>query len=95
MASINMTRLLDRLDRAAQIGQDPAGGITRPFGSEAERRVRRWFVEEATAAGFTPHVDAAGNLWAVHPGKRTRPAFAMGSHLDTVSHGGPMMARWV
>ncbi len=80
-------RLLARLDTAQSIGRDPAGGITRPFGSVAEREIRQWFLAEAEAAGLGTRRDGAGNLWALYPGAH-EDILAAGSHLDTVSHGG-------
>ena len=69
------------------IGRDPAGGITRPFGSVAEREIRQWFLAEAEAAGLRTRLDGAGNLWALFPGAEEN-ILAAGSHLDTVSQGG-------
>jgi N-carbamoyl-L-amino-acid hydrolase len=80
-------RLLSRLDTARTIGRDPAGGITRPFGSVAEREIRQWFMAEAEAADLVIRRDGAGNLWALYPGVQD-DILAAGSHMDTVPHGG-------
>ncbi|POB09433.1 Zn-dependent hydrolase [Sulfobacillus sp. hq2] len=87
MSAISSQRLLSRIEQLRVIGQDPQGGITRPFGSAAEIDARQWFVSEAQQAGLSLHVDAAGNIWARYPGKRSG-VLAVGSHLDTVPHGG-------
>jgi len=50
---------------------------------------RAWLQQEIQRAGFTSHVDAAGNLIATVPG--TRPELGtimLGSHSDTVPDGG-------
>ncbi|WP_082343867.1 Zn-dependent hydrolase [Sulfobacillus thermosulfidooxidans] len=82
-----LSRLQRRFDALAAIGQDDAGGITRPFGSAAERAARQWFLREAEQAGFVTQIDPAGNLWAFLPGA-SQDIMAVGSHLDTVRNGG-------
>lgn len=87
--SINPERLQYRLTQFAAIGADPAGGITRPFGSEADRLARVAFCQEVNAAGLNYRVDAAGNQWAILPGTDPQAKLIVaGSHLDTVPHGG-------
>ncbi|PSR24905.1 N-carbamoyl-L-amino-acid hydrolase [Sulfobacillus thermosulfidooxidans DSM 9293] len=81
------SRLQRRLDALAAIGRDDTGGITRPFGSAAERAARQWFLGEAEKAGLVTRTDPAGNLWALFPGA-SLDIVAVGSHLDTVVHGG-------
>lgn len=86
---VNGNRLVDRINRLAQIGRTPHGGVTRVSWTdtywEAEAVVRRWMEE----AGQQVHRDAAGNLigrregWA--PGG---PAILLGSHFDSVIDGG-------
>ncbi len=86
---ISSQRLIQRIVNLAAIGQDPAGGITRPFGSDADLRARRAFQAEVEKAGLAYHVDAAGNQWAVLAGADAfAKMIAVGSHLDTVPHGG-------
>lgn len=86
---VNVERLTKRLREFAACGADPAGGITRPFGSKADLEVREAFRREASAAGLEYRVDAAGNQWAVWAGQMAwARAIAVGSHLDTVPHGG-------
>ncbi len=88
---INGMRLGQRIDSLSAIGRDPTGGITRPFGSNAERQAREWFKQEAVQdVGLTWRVDAAANMWAIHPGQEDLPMVAAGSHLDTVPHGGAL-----
>lgn len=85
--NLPFSRLKQRVDALAQIGRDPSGGITRPFGGAAELLARQWFVAEAGIAGLEPSTDAAGNMWALYPGEHPE-ILAIGSHLDTVTQGG-------
>ena len=78
-----MQRVLERLDELYAIGGGP--GANRPFGSagedEAHRLVAAWMRE----AGLRVEVDADANL--IGRASR-RPDIWVGSHLDSVPHGG-------
>lgn len=76
----------ERLAELASIGRERDGGVTRLAYTEAERMAHRRFCEWAAAAGARCHVDAAGNSIAVF--REGEPYFLIGSHLDTVPHGG-------
>ncbi|MGU9980993.1 M20 family metallo-hydrolase [Phreatobacter sp. HK31-P] len=87
--TIDSRRLWDMLMETAQIGGTPKGGIRRLTLSDEDRRVRDWFRRECEALGCAVHVDTAGNMIAVRPGKdNARKPIAMGSHLDTQPTGG-------
>jgi allantoate deiminase len=79
-------RVRDRLAELALIGAEPGGGVTRLAYTEAEREAHRLFGDWARAGGAKVNVDPAGNSVAVF-GEGT-PYFLIGSHLDTVPHGG-------
>lgn len=89
---INKGRFLRTIEEMGRIGLLPAeagGGRDRyPF-SAADRMARDYFRREAEAAGLAVTLDAAANLSArldcEHPGA---PTLLIGSHLDTVPHGG-------
>jgi allantoate deiminase len=76
-------RVLERLDELYAIGGGP--GANRPFGSEAEDEAHRLAAAWMREAGLEPHVDEDGNL--VGRASR-RPDVWVGSHLDSVPHGG-------
>ena len=78
----DLTNLLEPLQ---EIGRDDTG-TTRLAWTPELAEAQAWFVANARAAGLTVETDPAGNLWAVPdvPG----PWWAVGSHLDTVRHGG-------
>ena len=42
-ASIRAERLMRRINEFREIGKDPGGGLTRPFGSEADLEARSAF----------------------------------------------------
>jgi len=86
---IDRARLLGRLAQLAELGASPSGGINRPaYGpahAQAAAQVARW----AQEAGLEVGLDATGNLIVTLAGEHPeRPAIALGSHLDTVPHGG-------
>jgi hydantoinase/carbamoylase family amidase len=85
-------RLWSRLQALARVGavaEADGGGISRPaYGAahaEAAGMVAGWMRE----AGLEVGLDATGNLIGVWPGTEPgAPAIGLGSHLDTVPHGG-------
>ncbi len=89
---INQTRFLSTIDEMARIGllPDEAGGgrDRRPF-SAADRAARRYFREAAEAGGLRVRLDQAANLSArLEYDDEDAPTLLIGSHLDTVPHGG-------
>jgi N-carbamoyl-L-amino-acid hydrolase len=92
-ATIDANRLRARLERLSTFGR-PAGaafeaGVTRVAYSDADVAARTWLIEEIRAAGLTPRVDPAGNVFARWDSGDTRaPAILFGSHIDSVPSGG-------
>lgn len=89
---INEPRFLRFIDEMARIGllPDEAGGgrDRRPF-SAADRLARRYFREAAEAGGLRVRLDQAANLSAIlECADVNAPTLLIGSHLDTVPHGG-------
>lgn len=83
--SINSDRLSRSLDDLAQIGKLENGGVCRlAFSDEdvlARQQIQTWMQE----AGMTVRIDAAGNIIGRYAGQyEGLPAFATGSHIDTV-----------
>ena len=83
------TRVGDMLKAIARIGADDDGGISRisftPLEREAHALVGQWLEEH----GFATTVDVIGNVIAERRGTVPgAPAIAVGSHLDSVPHGG-------
>jgi N-carbamoyl-L-amino-acid hydrolase len=85
---VNRNRLQQRIDELASIGQLPEGGVRRIAYSDEDVAARRWVTTVMEAAGMTVATDAAGNLIGRYGGYQDLPAFATGSHIDTVPTGG-------
>ncbi len=84
---VNAARLKADLERLAEFGRQPTGAISRTALSEADIQARRWYAEQASAAGLSVHTDAVGNVTAAC-GNGGEPAVWTGSHLDSVPEGG-------
>jgi N-carbamoyl-L-amino-acid hydrolase len=75
-------------DELASFSRDDPG-MTRPAYGEAESRAHACIREAGRALGLGAQTDAAGNLYLSLPGADTSlPVWMVGSHLDTVPHGG-------
>jgi allantoate deiminase len=79
-------RVRERLAELALIGGEAGGGVTRLAYTQAEREAHQLFCGWARAAGASCELDPAGNSVAVF--RDGTPYFLIGSHLDTVLHGG-------
>ncbi len=86
---INPDRLLHDFNALAQIGSTGDGGVHRPALSENHLAARRWLRQRILDSGLEFQQDAAGNHSAIlrspNPSART---LLLGSHLDSVPHGG-------
>lgn len=87
--SANRERLSASIEQLARIGQTSNGGVCRIAYSladiQARNLVQHWMIE----AGMSVRIDAAGNIIGTYEGKCPQaPAFATGSHIDTVPDGG-------
>nr|WP_246523094.1 hydantoinase/carbamoylase family amidase [Neoroseomonas eburnea] len=81
-------RVAALLDRLAAIGADPPG-ITRHAFDERENAAHALAVVEAGRLGLQVARDAACNLYLTWPGAgRSAPRVLLGSHFDSVRHGG-------
>ncbi len=70
----------------------PGPGVTRLVYDPAWCQAHRWLAGKARDLGLAVHIDGAGNLYfhdpSITPGNVARPVVLVGSHLDTVIHGG-------
>jgi len=86
---INSERLRADLDALAEIGATGDGGVHRPALGEAHLAARAWLRGQIVAAGLEFRMDTAGNHSAfLACGPAGAPTLLMGSHLDSVPHGG-------
>ncbi len=80
-----VSRLFDRL---RQDGLDEPGVSRDPYGA-GEQRAHASVAEVARGLGLEISSDAAANLYMTLPGRdRSAPQVIIGSHLDSVPHGG-------
>ena len=83
-----MQRRLDALT-TPEMGGTPAGGMTRPALSDADRVARDLFVDWLRGLELSVRIDDFGNIYGRRPGQDERAApVLVGSHLDTVPLGG-------
>src|SRR3954470_17521510 len=86
---VDEARLRGDFDALAAIGATPEGGVDRPALGAAHLEARRWFLDRARAAGLKTGVAPAGNHSAISPSRTAgAPTLLLGSHLDSVPHGG-------
>ena len=82
-------RVQHHLAELAHFGAEPEGGVSRVAFSDADVAGRAYVRRLMEAAGLEVRVDAAGNLIGRREGTdRKLPAIVVGSHTDSVPHGG-------
>jgi N-carbamoyl-L-amino-acid hydrolase len=90
-ALVDGARLQRRLEQLSTFGR-PAGGtfasgVSRVAYSDADVAARAWLLDEIRAAGLSPRLDPAGNVF-VRLGEGAGPPILFGSHIDSVPGGG-------
>ncbi len=86
---INPSRLHDNLERLAEIGKTPDGGVTRVAFTNADIEGREFVKDLMRNAGLAVRIDPVGNIFSRREGnERQLPAILLGSHTDTVPDGG-------
>ena len=89
MREVNKGELGTWLAGVNQYGATSDGGATRLALSDEDMAAQAYIIGEMEAVGLHVRRDVIGNIIARREGTdNTLPAIAMGSHLDTVSHGG-------
>lgn len=79
----------EHLAELSHIGANPEGGVSRVAFSDADAAGRAYVRRLMEAAGLTVRVDTAGNLIGRREGSDPKlPAIVVGSHTDSVPHGG-------
>jgi len=87
--TINKRRLLRDLNAVSRIGIGDHGSVTRLVFSIKELRGRQFLIHLMRQAGLQIHIDRIGNIFGRLDGSNPKaPAVLVGSHLDTVLHGG-------
>ena len=87
--TINKRRLLRDLNAVSRIGIGDHGSVTRLVFSIKELRSRQFLIHQMRQIGLHIHIDRIGNIFGRLDGANTKSAaLLVGSHLDTVVHGG-------
>jgi beta-ureidopropionase / N-carbamoyl-L-amino-acid hydrolase len=87
--AINKRRLLRDLNAVSRIGIGDHGSVTRLVFSIKELRSRQFLIHQMRQIGLQIHVDRIGNIFGKLSGTQAKAAAVLvGSHLDTVVHGG-------
>lgn len=87
--TINKRRLLRDLNAVSRIGIGDHGSVTRLVFSIKELRSRQFLIHLMRQAGLQINVDRIGNIFGRLNGANAKgPAVLVGSHMDTVIHGG-------
>jgi beta-ureidopropionase / N-carbamoyl-L-amino-acid hydrolase len=87
--AINRRRLLRDLNAVSRIGIGDHGSVTRLVFSIKELRSRQFLIHQMRQIGLQIHIDRIGNIFGRLDGQNAKaPALLVGSHLDTVLHGG-------
>jgi N-carbamoyl-L-amino-acid hydrolase len=82
-------RVQQHLAELARFGVNPEGGVSRVAYSDADVAGRAYVKSLMDAAGLDVRIDAAGNLIGRREGTdRKLPTIVVGSHTDSVPHGG-------
>jgi N-carbamoyl-L-amino-acid hydrolase len=86
---VNGERLLRDLDSLAKLGATPEGGVNRPAYGDVDLHAREVVRDWMKAAGLAVRIDAAGNTFGRREGSAgDLPPIVIGSHTDSVPHGG-------
>lgn len=91
---VDGNRLREDIEANARFGAvDESEGVGRTVltGSEADRLVRKRFIEQLDAAGLSVRLDSVGNIvgrWTSDGCDPAAAPVAVGSHLDSVPRGG-------
>jgi N-carbamoyl-L-amino-acid hydrolase len=90
---IDAAMLRTRIEALSEFGRKPGGtfadGVSRVAYSDADVAGRGYVMSLMRAAGLTPRIDPAGNIFARRAGREdTLPPVLFGSHIDSVPSGG-------
>jgi N-carbamoyl-L-amino-acid hydrolase len=85
---VHQDRLWESLQRLAEFGKNPEGGVSRVSFTEADLAGRSYVMELMREAGLEVCVDPAGNIFGRRLGSENLPVLLFGSHIDSVPHGG-------
>ncbi|MFQ6039161.1 MAG: Zn-dependent hydrolase, partial [Candidatus Aminicenantales bacterium] len=81
---INASRLSHRIEKLAEYGKTPEGGVHRVAFSNQDIASRKYILSLMKEAGLRIRIDEAGNIIGRREGKvSSLPPIGFGSHTDT------------
>lgn len=85
----NMDRIKKDIEMVTSFNRTPGNGCTRFSYSEEDRLARNYLVEEMKKLSMDVSIDGVGNIRGKYnPMNSKESSIMMGSHIDTVLHGG-------
>lgn len=84
----NAKRIQRDIEQLAQFTATPGQGVTRFSYTPEDRAARNYIKEQMQQAGLFVSEDAVGTVIGRRPGLKEGPAVLVGSHFDSVKHGG-------
>jgi N-carbamoyl-L-amino-acid hydrolase len=85
---VNGPRIIQHIEKLAEFGKNPQGGVSRVAYSEADRQGREYVIGLLRDAKLETSIDAAGNIIGRRTGSASLPPLLFGSHIDSVPEGG-------
>lgn len=86
---VNQRRVMGHIGSLAQFNATPGAGITRFSYSPQDAQARSYLLEQFSALDLPVQIDPLGNIRARYAGTDpTLPPLWVGSHIDSVRHGG-------
>ncbi|HTD73302.1 MAG TPA: Zn-dependent hydrolase [Steroidobacteraceae bacterium] len=86
---VNGRRIIQHLERLAEYGKNPQGGVSRVAYTTADLAGREYVMGLMREAGLAVSIDVAGNLVGTRAGTDTTlKPIIIGSHIDSVPEGG-------
>jgi N-carbamoyl-L-amino-acid hydrolase len=80
-------RTREIVEHVAQCGRTDYG-VNRLALTEADRQARKIVISEMESLGMSVRMDSCCSIWGRFEGTSDRPGVVIGSHLDSVPHGG-------
>ncbi|AHM57200.1 hydantoin utilization protein C [Peptoclostridium acidaminophilum DSM 3953] len=85
----NLQRIRTSIEDISRFNSTPGNGCTRFSYSKEDRMAKEYVIDQCLRLGLSVKVDAVGNIRARLEGTEpNQPAIFVGSHIDTVRHGG-------
>lgn len=85
---INYNRMLKDFETILSFNSTPGKGFTRFSFSDEDKKAREYLLSQMEQLELSIKVDGIGNIRAKYGSHLDEPSIMIGSHIDTVKHGG-------